>query len=465
VVIRVGDAAVTVQEFSDRLNLLPHPGQYRDSVDVKEALAASIVAEKILADEARRLRLDTLQEARMTIIQAEREAVYEQWMNQEIVQQVLVTKKALQGAFRRFREQRLVEFVEFDDSSSAVALRRAAGQGEAFAKVAARLGRPVETKALEYAEALPEVEDVVYSLRPGRLSDVVKVDGTYYLFRLKEVRPHPRFGTGSLSYWREAVERRVRARLVARRFDSVVPSLLRDKSFEIKRKVYEYVVDEIARRLPFQNAETPRMPEVINREFADVPENLERRFDEVFLRFSDGTIWTIGDIWSRLRYGPYLLNYSSEQQFRAGFERLIRQMVVFEAVVERGYREGLQNSPYARKETRMWRDDLLSRLFQAAIDDTVQVSDAEMDHPSDEGRERVARDVRRARTREALNAILDRRAPQYHVSIRPDLLSGVEVLEGSLMTRKSHFPNRLAVPLTIPFDPGASWFRKILQDL
>ena len=42
-------------------------------------------------------------------------------------------------------------------------------------------------------------------------------------------------------------------------------------------------------------------------------------------------------------------------------------------------------------------------------------------------------------------------------------LAGIEVLEGNLMVRKSHFPNRFAVPLTTPFDPNASWFRKILD--
>jgi len=360
--------------------------------------------------------------------------------------------------------------------------------------------------------------------------------------------------------------------MIARRFDEILPTVLREKSFEINRGLYQYVADQIARRLPFHNREMLRTPELINREFANVPADIETRLTEPFLHFSNGTTWTIGDVWSRLRYGPYLLNYRSEKEFRAGFKDLIRNMVIFESIVERGFGQGLQNRPYVKKEARMWRDDLLSRLFQATVEDTVQVIEAEMyawydshardflrpetrriqeivvpdrrlaeslldsirngsdmtdiarRYPASGGRtqdstgihwiakntrgdvgraafelkpgglygpialdsvcfaiikllevqsealrpfaevkDQIRLEVKRNKAHDVLNALLEQRAAGYPVTVHQDVLSGIDVLEGNLMVRKSHFPNRFAVPLATPFEPDASWFRKILD--
>lgn len=573
VAIRVGDTRVTAGEFSDRLNFIPHPGEYGDGDDQKRALAASIVAEKILADQAHRIHLDTLPEARAVIRQAEKEAVYEQWMDQEVVSKTPVSEKALRDAFQRFRQQRTVDFAVFSDSSSAASARRAIEHGQSFAQATViEPNGQVERKTLEYAEALPVVEDAVYGLHPGEVSRVISVDMKYYLFRLVSVQSHPTYANGSFSHWRPALERRVKSRLVDRKLNQALSVILRDKSYEINKGLYDYVADAMARRLPFHNPEMLRTPELINRELAQLPPGIEGRLADPFVHFSDGTVWSVGDVWSKLRYGPYLLNYRSEQELKAGLKDVLRNMVVFETVVERGYRQGLEKTPHVKKEARMWHDDLLSRLFQAKIEDTIQVRDEEMirwynahrrdflrpemreiqeivledrslaellidslkngaemtelaryypsrgglsldstgihwivkdsrgelghivfylkpgdlygpiaidstrfaiirllkiqsetPRPFAEVKEQIHFRIKEKKTSDILNTLLEQRASDYSVSVHQDVLSGIDVLEGGLMVRKSHFPNRFAVPLATPFASDAHWFQRILD--
>ena len=108
VVLRVGGAVVTAGEFQERLNLTPWAAAPSGAEEEKKrTLAASLAAEKILAAEARRARLDTMADFRTAARQTEKEAVYEAWMDREITRRVSLTAEELQRAFQRFRQQRI----------------------------------------------------------------------------------------------------------------------------------------------------------------------------------------------------------------------------------------------------------------------------------------------------------------------------------------------------------------------
>jgi parvulin-like peptidyl-prolyl isomerase len=88
---------------------------------------------------------------------------------------------------------------------------------------------------------------------------------------------------------------------------------------------------------------------------------------------------------------------------------------------------------------------------------------AEAARPFAEVQDEIRLELKRKKAYDALNALLEKRAPEYSVAVDQKVLSDINALEGDLMVRKSHFPNRFAVPLSTPFDPGSSWFQRILQ--
>ncbi len=568
-VLRVGGTPVTVQEFRDRLNLTPHPGQFPDVAKRKYALAESIIAEKVLAAEARRRGFDTLYAARLTAREMEKEAVYEQWMSEEVLGGITISDAELRAAYRRFRERRTVRYLVFPDSAPAGRARAAIARGADIDALSSPDG-PL-TKTIDYAEALPEVEDIVFGLKVGEVSRVVRVDREYYVFTLQSVEPHPEHSSRGPAYWKPAVEKRIRARKAAHLLDERTAALLRARSFTINRNSLAFVREQIARRLPFGER---RAPELLNAELAAVPGDIETRMGEQFVHFADGSAWTIGDVWTNLRFGPYLLNYRSKEEFTADFNNLLRQMVVFESIVEQGYRRGYQKTAYVSRESRMWEDDMLSRMLQTSLEGTIRLSgddvvqwynahageyvrpemrrvqvittpdrslaerlvdslrsgaggaDLIRRHPAGDsglpldslgslwvtGRgggeigarafllkqggvfgpfaldttrlavikllevrpaealpfasvaDRARVDATRMRARRELDTLIERNVARTPVLIRRDLLDGIEAIEGNLVARKTHFPNRVVVPGSIAFDPDASWFTKILAN-
>jgi hypothetical protein len=452
VVLRVGDRSVTREEFVYRLSFVPHlDAAKEDSIRI-QALVASLVAEKILALEAVRSRLDTSERVRDVLVQHNGEAVYERWMQREITEKVRIAPAEIEKAYARFVEQRTVECLVFSDSTVASRAHATLGKDRDFSTYATVDGDPLfETKKLAYGEALPDVEDQIYAMSPGQVTRVIPLEGRHYIFKLTRVEPHPLYSTQSFSYWEPSVAKRLRSRKEAARLSEAAGRIMESREFRIDRNVYDFVLAEVAKRIPFGKKESSMLPEIVNQEFANTPHDISGHWHEPFLRFQNGQGWSIGDFWKKLRNGPYPLNYRSEQDLTSGFSHLIRTMVIFETIVEDGRRQGLDRDAYVVEQTRMWNDDLLSKLYQRQImEESKTQAEQGTDGPGT-GREALSR----------MNAALAQGSKKYAITIHKDAVKHVQVPKQNMLVRKSHFPNRVAVPFSTPIDPAASWFQRL----
>ena len=198
-VIRVDSAVVTASEFQERLNLTPSGIQVPDPDAHRRLVAASLVAEKLFASQARRMRLDSSASARTAVAEMEKEAVYEEWMKQQITSRVRITPDDLRKALARFRQRRFVKYMVFPDSASASAARRSLRPGAGLDSVRVASGTPpVLSRTIDYAEALPQVEDLVFSLRPGQV-------GMYTCG--PTVHDHPHIGNYRTFVWEDLLRR------------------------------------------------------------------------------------------------------------------------------------------------------------------------------------------------------------------------------------------------------------------
>ncbi|APF20224.1 Parvulin-like peptidyl-prolyl isomerase [Caldithrix abyssi DSM 13497] len=376
-VIKIEHSKIPLTEFENRLNFVPHPNQFLPDSVLKKQLAAALVAERILAMEAVKNKLDTMDRVAKMIHEFEKEAVYERWMEQEIRSKIKISESELKKAYPRFIEKRVVDYLVLSDSTSA-ALAKQKLKSNSDADELKELNLPLKTKTIEYAETWEPVEEEIYSLKIGEVSNPINVDGKYYVFKLKKVVPHPIFSKHDYNYWKPSIKKRVKARKEMKVFDSVIGNLMRNKKFTIKRDQYEFVLNKLINVIPFRKEHPLQSPEMINMELGNVINDLEKFFDKPFIHFDNGDIWTIGEFWEKLSLGPYLLNYQSADEFKRAFPEVIRKMVIIETVIEEGYKMGLQNTDYVKKQTEMWKANLLAKLYQQSILDTIRISEEDM---------------------------------------------------------------------------------------
>ncbi|MCU7524930.1 MAG: peptidyl-prolyl cis-trans isomerase [Ignavibacteria bacterium] len=568
-VLRIGDLSVGMREFSERLNFAPALREFSTDLERKQDLLASIIAGKILSDYASKRGFDTLLNVKRTLSQYEKEAVYENWMQKEITDKVNITPGELAEAYPRFREERVVDYLVFPDENSAMKASGEIKKGKKPGSFKTKDGKPLlETKEIEFGEALPKVEELVYSLKKGQTSGVVPVDGKYYIFNLRKAVPHPKYSLQSLSYWTPEIEKILRERKTVSEFKNVMPRLMEQRKFTINKKVYSFVLNALSSKLEF--SEKAKLPEALNQELKDMPSDISGSLREPFMKFQDGSLWTVGDFWDKLRFGPYLLNYRSKKEFEDDFSYLIRTVVITETVMSDGYKKGCNKSAYVKEQTRMWKDDLLSKIYLHELGRETEISEDEMKNwysgnPSmfrlpdlcrireiivgdeklaqslsmrikqgedieklaagyssqaprgsespegiavarntwgklgetafsmkpgevsapiklddnkfavikllgfetgrlktlDEARQDIHAQMLKEKLHLQIQEIITGSLGNYKIYISKDNLKEVELIKGSMLLRKSHFPNRSAVPMAIDINHEEKWFQDL----
>ncbi len=372
-VLRVDSRRISLDEFEQRLNFMPHANQFSSDSVLKLNLAASLVAEKLLALEAIRAHLDTISTIKKRIHEYQKEAVYEEWFKRNIQGQVKISENDLKEAFFRSREKRLVDYDTFSDSLSAFTAYHNASKNNngLFNNLA-------QSKIITYGKVWKPVEDVVYGLTIGQISRPIKVGKVYYIFRLRKIISHPLTSTYSFNHLKPSLFKKVKERKEMRLCDRKMLALMKRQRFTIKRNTYNRVLNKLLGIFPFDKSPFLSKYSVSTQEFLK-PTFINKKIDsEPFIRFESGEVWTIGQFWEKIKLGPYLRNYRSPQELQRDFKELIRRMVLFETVIKEGYHENLQNTRYVKRQTDMWRDNLLAKIYLQMMAKSIKITDSEM---------------------------------------------------------------------------------------
>jgi hypothetical protein len=461
-VIAVDGRPISAEEFESRLNLFS-VGYPNDPVLRTQYVALGLIQEELLAESAREAHLDTLAQVRSVASEFEKEASYEEWMNREVRSKVTISDDEIQHALSLYKQQRVFSYRVYPDSVSA---RRAEPQ---FQRVLSGKEAPAdtltETKELEYGEAYKRVEDIAFAMKNGE-TRVIPVNGKWYLFGLKSVVPHPTRSKKDFSEAYADVLKIVHTEKERQLLGSKMSEVMAGHSFKLARQAREHLYRLLAQRIPFNNPQITKFPELVNQEIGSrLPPEADMK--ETFLTYGDGPKMTLGQLWHLISTGPYLLNYRSAAELRGGIDYLIRRVVIVETIAGAAYKQGLNRSPYVVRQKAMWTDNLLANMFLYRLSEhltpTAQELEAEAAHKGTPA-EIKDRALQR-KTHAAIDSLLNRRIAHASISIDTTALYRTHVLEGDLVVRKEHFPNRFAVPRLTPANPEAAWVRKLMPTL
>jgi parvulin-like peptidyl-prolyl isomerase len=369
-IVRINNRTIGLQEFQARLNYLPQTLRLPEK-EIKETLLCTLIAETILSSEALHGALDTLERVRLLSREYADEALYEQWMDSEVRDRVKVTEKELLSAYRRFTERRSVAYWIVPDLAAATELQEKVAKGIAPAE------KP-QFKEIEYAESLQSVEDAVYRLKEGAVSPPVPVDGSYYVFQLLKRMPHPEYSKYDFTFWKRSVEKKVRARKETTSLESRLSALMKGKQYSVRRDVYDFLVRQLCSVIYDKESLRNESPELIQQEIGTQETGGRSFFGQPLITFNDGEAWTAGDFWKKLSVCPYPLNFKNPEGLRNGLLDVVRNIILFESIVEDGKKKRYSDSQYARNQSQMWNGNLLAQTLVADYRKSVSVDELEL---------------------------------------------------------------------------------------
>ncbi|MFZ1082830.1 MAG: peptidyl-prolyl cis-trans isomerase [Candidatus Kryptoniota bacterium] len=371
-VIQVDNIKIGFHEFEDRLNDLPLPNGNKYSIDaLKEDLASTLIAEAILACEAKKENLDSLFHLGLMSEEFHKEALYEQWMNSEVVSKIKISPNEIQKGYNRLKEIRDVDYWVLPN------LRKADSLHEELAKGLDSKIKP-QFKKMEYGQAFENIEDSVYGLNVGQLSEPIKVDNSYYVFRLIKKEQDPRYAKEDVGFYKPTIIQRIKSKKETYLISDKLKVLMRNKDYGIETGAYRYLVDKLEPII--FNSQLPKegKANLIQQELsasAMKPDEMDKR---PLIVFKNGKMWTVREVWEKLAASPYPLNYGTPKELKYGVQDVIKQIILLDSVAKDAEHKGYADSYYVQYQTQMWRNSLLAEALLDKFRESLQISEKDL---------------------------------------------------------------------------------------
>jgi peptidyl-prolyl cis-trans isomerase C len=190
-IAKVGNQKITEREFKLRYELVPHYTRDQFNKDSSKIdLLNSMIAEKLLYQEAISLGLDSTDYYKFSLQQIKNIYVRDELYKKEIDGKVKISSKDIQKALNRRAEFLSVRIISASDSSIIFNYYSQLRQGAPFDSLG-RISDPVEYDSnktpikITYGQMEDDfVEDTLYNLKVGHFSSPIKTTGGWFIFKL-----------------------------------------------------------------------------------------------------------------------------------------------------------------------------------------------------------------------------------------------------------------------------------------
>jgi len=224
---------ISEEEFLERYELLP--GQYRNRTNNNEesklVFLYSLVAEKILAQEALARRMDQDSVYQYAISGIKKMLARDQLYREEISGKVKTSQKEVYKAIIDAKRQLSLSFLYFEQSSDAEFARKQLRNCTQFENFQIDTAMAVlrDTATLVWGEAEAPIEQAAFRLKKGECSPVVKASTGYYILHLQKELPNAFYISMQPSVLFERVETKLRLRKEKARLDEYLQDILKTK--------------------------------------------------------------------------------------------------------------------------------------------------------------------------------------------------------------------------------------------
>ncbi len=379
ILARVGDRAITESEFIRRFELTPGPSrQAAGKLEEEKAVTLySLVAEKLLADEARQQGLDKDSAAIAALEGLRKVLARDELYRVEITRKVTVSRAELNEALLRVRKLLQVEYLFFEDSTAAAVTRAGLHKGRPLSAVqfdSSAIGT-YDTASVIWGDADPVIENAAYQLKEGRTSPVIRAGIGYYILRLRSAAPNNGIAGMPLSVLRERVEQKIRLRKERERLDVVLAELMRGKVGYGKPDGIRSTVWAL------RDLVVHRQDSVITLQASDVAPLVQLAAPSLgdTLAVAGSRVWSVGEILQRLCVtGFSFARQLSAPELGAKINLQIRIWVQQELLEEEAMARHLDEAADVKPLLEMWTDSYLAGRMKTEIEGQTGVRDDEV---------------------------------------------------------------------------------------
>jgi len=379
--VKIGSSGITQDEYRQRFELIPQvsAGMKKNLEQKKNDLLYSLIAEKLWADEAQELKLDTSDIMQITFKTIEKMFVRDALYKIEITDKINISdEKKLEGVKRIYINLN-VDVILFADSVSALKINEELRNGISFdsAKNIARSNLPpIQVK---YGELKESVEDKLYDLNEDGFTPPVKSSSGWLIFKLLKKEP------ATFEKHEQVVmkaEEIIKHRKTETYYDEFFTKFFAGRKVETDAALFWSIAEKIAYRLNYKKAANS-IPDSEN-VFLDVNDLLsiekELGIDTLnmfFIKFDESPV-TVKQFLREFIFDGFFSANVKPNVIAAKLNSRVKTFIEYELLSREGYGRGLQKLPEVKSSIAMWKNNYLAKILKNMLLDSVKISDDEL---------------------------------------------------------------------------------------
>ncbi|MGC8595569.1 MAG: peptidylprolyl isomerase [Candidatus Kryptoniota bacterium] len=387
-IARAGKETITPREFRMRYELMPHLSTNQWNTDTtKLELLYSIIAEKLLAQEASRLGFSNSDYYLESIAQLKdiylRDALY----RREIARKVKISQGDIEKALIRSSQNLYVKVISAADSETIYGYYFALLKGASFDSIEA-ISDPVEKDSLRnglritYGQmAYDNVEDTLYSLNVGKFSMPVKTETGWFIFKLirKDFRVPP--NVNDADYNRSIIEV-IRARKSRQIGIKYLQEFFRNREAVVDSLLFLHLAKKVSSVLDYKQEHGDSGYDGYL--YLSEPDILRimQSFSKEELNGEIVHSYTLPITLHEYLYGlivyPFLVKDASPHFVSYALMDHLNHYIEYEFLAQGARALGLENEPEVREDVHIWADSYLAKMLKNTFRDSVRVSESEL---------------------------------------------------------------------------------------
>lgn len=383
---QVGNQIITVEEFRNRYEFMPHLNYSSDNKDtLKKEFLYSLIAEKLWALEALERGLDTLEFVKNSLKTLEKLFVKDELFRNEVESKIILTPEETAKGLSRIGKTLSIKIISSSDSSEMYGIKNYLNEADNFDSILISRTSNIEqqkdfqiklgTLADEFAE------DIIFNLKLNEISEPIKSNNTWFIFKLVDEEID-----SSIIYYNEIARNKAVSILSEKKRKAIagkfLDKLLGGRTISANSELFNYFADNlieiILKRIKESNPELKNNIELTPDDLQNLLKVSDKqKLSSLFIEFDSAKL-SLTDFIYYLMYQKVSFSSSKPNRIKVVLNKAVKQFIEDEIIVQEGYRRGLNKLSSVKKDIEMWKNYYLSELMLQTFSDSITISDAEI---------------------------------------------------------------------------------------
>lgn len=384
VVAKIGAYNITVDEFKDRFELMPHFNYSDSNIDsVKKEFLYSLVAEKLWALEADELQLDTIETIKISLQTLKNLFVKDELYKKEVESKVVITNKEISAGLTRVTRVLYVSIITSPDSVKIWKLNNALIKGADFDSVLILMNLPQIPFEIKYGSFEDEtVENILYSLSLNEITKPINSKNNWFIFKLlddnQDVSIDP-----SNEHAKNIVIKKLKDKKLQTIGRSFLDNLLGGKVISADRKLFNEISKKLIEVLKSRSGKTENDSlvdiQLLQTDILRVFSMLSKvELSDAFIKIENNSA-TLKEFLIYLIYQKIQFNSLRQNIVKQILNRAVKQFIEDEIIAREGYKRGLDKLLSVKNDLQIWKNYYLAEVLMNRYSDSIKITDNEIE--------------------------------------------------------------------------------------